>query len=65
MAIPTDDMFYSKEFPDRPNLAFLKQHFFREGRLSEAQAISILQKATEILRDEPNLLEVEAPVTGK
>ncbi|CAO3566639.1 unnamed protein product [Mortierella alpina] len=63
VAIPTDDMFYSKEFPDRPNLAFLKQHFFREGRLSEAQAISILQKATEILRNEPNLLEVEAPVT--
>ncbi|KAG0256298.1 3',5'-cyclic-nucleotide phosphodiesterase (PDEase) (3':5'-CNP) [Mortierella polycephala] len=63
VTVPTDDMFYSKEFPDRPNLAFLKQHFFREGRITEDQAIFILQKATDIMKKEPNLLEVEAPVT--
>ncbi|KAF9180168.1 3',5'-cyclic-nucleotide phosphodiesterase (PDEase) (3':5'-CNP) [Haplosporangium sp. Z 11] len=63
VTVPTDDMFYSKEFPDRPNLAFLKQHFFREGRITEEQAIFILQKATDIMKKEPNLLEVEAPVT--
>ncbi|ORZ27218.1 calcineurin-like phosphoesterase [Lobosporangium transversale] len=61
--LPTNDMFFSKEFPDRPDLAFLKDHFFREGRITEDQAIYILQKATDILRTEPNLLEVDAPIT--
>ncbi|KAF8932093.1 Metallo-dependent phosphatase-like protein [Dissophora ornata] len=63
VTIPTDDLFYSKEFPDRPDIAFLKNHFYREGRISEEQAIYILQKGTEILKKEPNLLEVEAPIT--
>jgi hypothetical protein len=64
VTIPTDDLFYSKEFPDRPDIAFLKNHFYREGRISEEQAIFILQKGTELLRQEPNLLEVDAPITG-
>ncbi|KAG0369970.1 serine/threonine protein phosphatase 2B catalytic subunit 2 [Gamsiella multidivaricata] len=63
VTIPTDEMFYSKEFPDRPDIAFLKNHFYREGRISEEQAIYILQKGTELLRREPNLLEVDAPIT--
>ncbi|GJJ68315.1 serine/threonine-protein phosphatase 2B catalytic subunit [Entomortierella parvispora] len=63
VTIPTDDMFYSKEFPDRPDIAFLKNHFYREGRISEEQAIFILQRGTELLRKEPNLLEVDAPIT--
>ncbi|KAG0326000.1 3',5'-cyclic-nucleotide phosphodiesterase (PDEase) (3':5'-CNP) [Dissophora globulifera] len=63
VAVPTDEMFFSREFPDRPNLAFLKDHFFREGRITESQAIYILQKGTDILRKEPNLLEVDAPIT--
>lgn len=58
-------MFYSKEFPDRPDIAFLKNHFYREGRISEEQAIFILQKGTELLKKEPNLLEVDAPITGE
>ncbi|KAG0319407.1 3',5'-cyclic-nucleotide phosphodiesterase (PDEase) (3':5'-CNP) [Linnemannia gamsii] len=57
VSIPTNDMFYSKEFPDRPDIAFLKNHFYREGRISEEQAIFILQKGTELLKKEPNLLE--------
>ncbi|KAF9437549.1 3',5'-cyclic-nucleotide phosphodiesterase (PDEase) (3':5'-CNP) [Entomortierella beljakovae] len=61
--VPTDDLFYSKEFPDRPDIAFLKNHFYREGRITEDQAIYILQKGTELLRKEPNLLEVDAPIT--
>ncbi|KAG0006793.1 3',5'-cyclic-nucleotide phosphodiesterase (PDEase) (3':5'-CNP) [Entomortierella chlamydospora] len=61
--IPTDDVFYSKEFPDRPDIAFLKNHFYREGRITEDQAIYILQKGTELLKKEPNLLEVDAPIT--
>ncbi|KAF9358895.1 3',5'-cyclic-nucleotide phosphodiesterase (PDEase) (3':5'-CNP) [Mortierella sp. AD094] len=63
VSLPTNDMFFSKEFPDRPDIAFLKDHFFREGRLTEEQAIYILQKATDILRKEPTLLEVDAPIT--
>lgn len=63
--VPTDEMFFSKEHPDRPDLAFLKDHFYREGRITEDQAIYILQKATDILRTEPNLLDVDAPITGK
>ena len=64
MTIPTDEQFFSREDPTKPDHAFLKNHFYREGRLSEEQALYILEKATEILRAEPNLLYVDAPVTG-
>lgn len=46
-----------------PNLSFLKDHFYHEGRLKEYQAIRIVQDATELLSSEPNLLQVPAPVT--
>lgn len=64
MAIPTDEQFWSKEDSTKPDVAFLKNHFYREGRLSEDQALFIIEKGTEILRSEPNLLHVDAPVTG-
>lgn len=64
MSIPTDDQFWSQEDPSKPDVAFLKNHFYREGRLSEEQALAIIEKGTEILRSEPNLLHVDAPVTG-
>ena len=64
MSIPTDDQFFSKTDPTKPDVAFLKNHFYREGRLSEEHALYILEKGTEILRSEPNLLYVDAPVTG-
>lgn len=60
---PTNEQFWSPEDPSKPNLAFLKQHFYREGRLTEDQALWILQAGTEILRAEPNLLEMDAPIT--
>ncbi|KAH9835458.1 serine/threonine protein phosphatase 2B [Rhodofomes roseus] len=63
MAIPTDEQFFSGEDPTKPDIAFLKNHFYREGRVSEEQATYILEKATELLRAEPNLLYVDAPVT--
>lgn len=33
--------------------------------MTEEQALFILEKGTEILKTEPNLLEVGAPITGK
>ncbi|KAF8424743.1 Metallo-dependent phosphatase-like protein [Tirmania nivea] len=60
---PTDEHFYDPKDPSKPNLAFLKQHFCREGRLTEEQALYILSEATKILRSEPNLLEMDAPIT--
>jgi serine/threonine-protein phosphatase 2B catalytic subunit len=43
---------------------FLKDHFFREGRLTEAQALFILEQTTEVLQKEPNLVEIGSPVTS-
>ncbi|VDB87903.1 unnamed protein product [Peniophora sp. CBMAI 1063] len=63
MVPPSDDQFFSREDPTKPDVAFLKNHFYREGRLREDQALYIIEKATEILRAEPNLLSVDAPVT--
>ena len=107
MRPPTDEEFYSKTDPSKPDIAFLKNHFYREGRLTEEQALFILQKYVvglfrrgvkysvyrwlttcriasyrivshgvlscrldlgnrrggEILHQESNLLEVDAPIT--
>lgn len=60
---PTDDQFFSPHDREKPNLQFLKQHFCREGRLTEEQALWILKKGTEILKAEPNMLEMDAPIT--
>lgn len=60
---PDDDTFWSKEDPTKPNLQFLKQHFYREGRLTEEQALWIINTGTQLLRAEPNLLEMDAPIT--
>jgi serine/threonine-protein phosphatase 2B catalytic subunit len=60
---PTSEDFFSKEDPEKPDIAFLKNHFYREGRITEEQAIYIINKGTEILKQESNLLEVDAPIT--
>lgn len=56
--------FFDINEPDKPDLHFLRNHFIREGRLSEEQTLYIIKKATEILKSEDNLIEVDAPVTG-
>lgn len=61
--LPTDEQFWSSERPGLPDINFLKDHFYREGRLSESQALYILQAGRDILRLENNLLEIPAPVT--
>lgn len=65
MTRPTDAQFFSRVDPTKPDIAFLKNHFYREGRLTEEQALWIIERGTELLRAEPNLLEVDAPITGK
>ncbi|KAJ1558871.1 3',5'-cyclic-nucleotide phosphodiesterase (PDEase) (3':5'-CNP) [Nowakowskiella sp. JEL0078] len=61
--VPTDQEFYSKKDSTKPDLENLKNHFFKEGRLTENQALFIINKGLEVLRKEPNLLEIDAPIT--
>ena len=60
---PTEDQFLSPHDRTKPNLQFLKQHFYREGRLTEDQALWIIKQGTAVLKAEPNLLEMDAPIT--
>ena len=64
MTIPTDDVFFSKTEKGKPDVEFLKDHFYREGRIKEEHALCIIDKATQLLLVEPNVLTVDAPVTG-
>jgi len=47
-----------------PNANYLKEHFFREGRVFEQHALWIVRTATEIMKMEPNMVSVSSPVTG-
>lgn len=60
---PSDEQFWDPGDQTKPNLQFLKQHLYREGRLTEDQALWIIQAGTQILKSEPNLLEMDAPIT--
>ncbi|RKF74808.1 Serine/threonine-protein phosphatase 2B catalytic subunit [Golovinomyces cichoracearum] len=60
---PTDEQFFSSDEPKKPDLDFLTQHLNREGRLTEDQALFIIEEGTRILEREPNLLEMDAPIT--
>ena len=60
---PSAEQFWSPHDQSKPNLHFLKQHFYREGRLTEDQALWIIRRGTELLKAEPNLLEMDAPIT--
>ena len=48
----------------KPNAELVKEHFFHEGRLTEKQALFILNEATELMRREPNMLVLSGPTTG-
>lgn len=49
----------------KPNPKFLREHFFREGRLTEGQALFILEHTTTVLTQEPNMVDVKSPVTSE
>ncbi|CCA68736.1 related to phosphoprotein phosphatase 3-alpha catalytic chain [Serendipita indica DSM 11827] len=59
---PTDEQFWLVP-GQKPQAAFLRKHFFYEGKLLEHQALWIIREATRILRMEPNVLSVTSPVT--
>ncbi|KAI0056353.1 Metallo-dependent phosphatase [Artomyces pyxidatus] len=63
--LPTDEQFFMNDQHGRrkPNPDFLRDHFLREGRLREDQALTILRQATDMLSAEPNVLKVKSPVT--
>ena len=61
-----EDLFtYDRNGAPIPNLDFIREHFLAEGRLTEKQAIYILERTTDLLSREPNLLSVPSPVTGE
>eukprot|EP00698_Gefionella_okellyi_P003574 TRINITY_DN13363_c0_g1_i1.p1 TRINITY_DN13363_c0_g1~~TRINITY_DN13363_c0_g1_i1.p1 ORF type:complete len:539 (+),score=120.68 TRINITY_DN13363_c0_g1_i1:57-1673(+) len=49
--------------PNKMNLDNLRRHFQREGKLRMEDALQIITMARDILRAEPNLLDLEAPLT--
>ena len=64
---PKDREFFTKDSNGAPipNLDFIREHFLAEGRLTEEQAIYILERTTDLLSREPNMLPVPSPVTGE
>jgi len=62
---PTEEEFFTYDGAGekKPNHEFLKSHFYREGRLTEEQALYILEHATKIFSTEANMVPVKSPVT--
>ncbi|CAF3928475.1 unnamed protein product [Rotaria sordida] len=59
-----EDLFSNpSNFNDKPNLDVLKQHILLEGRLTEQAALRIIETGTDFLREEPTLLNIDAPLT--
>ncbi|AET40889.1 calcineurin catalytic subunit A Ecym_7032 [Eremothecium cymbalariae DBVPG len=60
--VPTNEELFNDE-DGLPNHEFLRDHFKKEGRLTEEQALRIVEMATNLISKEPNLLNVSAPIT--
>ncbi|VEU20199.1 DEKNAAC100925 [Brettanomyces naardenensis] len=56
--IPPDEKLYNDGVLD---FKFLRSHFLRQGRLSEAQVLAILNSAADVFSAEPSLLHVKCP----
>ncbi|KAF7333356.1 Serine/threonine-protein phosphatase [Mycena venus] len=58
------EFFAQDEFgAQKPNVRILRDHFFCEGRLTEEHVLYILEHATKLLSSEPNMVEIQGPIT--
>ncbi|KAI0338315.1 Metallo-dependent phosphatase [Trametopsis cervina] len=63
---PRDEDFYVRDRMHgamKPNPELVKDHFLHEGRLTQEQALFILKETTELMRREPNMLNLNGPIT--
>lgn len=67
VAPPTHPMMLEELFDKGPtgppNLLALKEHLLKEGRLHPDLAFELISRASALLRAEPNLLELQYPLT--
>ena len=59
------DLFDSQAGSGKPKLDRLREHLLAEGRLQEDAALLIIERGEALLRAENNLIDLEAPITGK
>ena len=59
------DLFDNQTGAGKPKLERLRDHLFAEGRLEEDAALLIIERGENLLRAENNLIDLEAPITGK
>lgn len=57
-----EECFDNEEFP---NVSVIKEWLRQEGKLLKKDIMSIVERATEIFREEPNMIDLQAPVTSK
>ncbi|XP_032597514.1 serine/threonine-protein phosphatase 2B catalytic subunit 1 isoform X2 [Drosophila grimshawi] len=64
---PTHKLTMSEVYDDpktgKPNFETLRQHFLLEGRVEECVAQRIISEGADLLREEKNMIDVEAPIT--
>ena len=59
------DLFDTQMGSGKPKLDRLREHLLAEGRLQEDAALLIIERGESLLRTENNLIDLEAPITGK
>jgi serine/threonine-protein phosphatase 2B catalytic subunit len=59
------DLFDTQTGGGKPKLDRLREHLLAEGRLQEDAALMIIERGEALLRAENNLIDLEAPITGK
>jgi hypothetical protein len=48
-----------------PDLALLKAHLLKEGRLEKKAALELVKRAQALHKEQPNVLELPYPITGE
>jgi len=59
------DLFDTQTGGGKPKLDRLRDHLLAEGRLQEDAALMIIERGEALLRAENNLIDLEAPITGR